>query len=58
MADMTNYERIKNMSVEELADFLYNSVNEDECGEKFIKDELMFSQNNIVNWLNSEAENG
>ena len=33
MADMTNYERIKNMSVDEMAEFLKSMVDENETHE-------------------------
>ena len=55
---MTNFEKIKQMSVEEMADFLYHNIHEDECGELFIEDELMFSEKSVINWLESEADNG
>ena len=31
MADMTNYERISNMNVEELAMAIYNGISSDPC---------------------------
>mgnify|MGYP006895550932 CR=1 FL=1 len=59
---MTNYERKKAMSVEELATelsasslgCLYCAYTTDEC----LKDRNLTCKNGIIKWLNSEAENG
>ena len=44
MADMTNYERIKNMSVEEMAQFI--------CGITIPN----YDEGSIKQWLESEVE--
>lgn len=49
---MTNFERIKNMSVEELAPLLFSSCTEYmEC-----KFKTETCKQCVVNWLNSESE--
>lgn len=58
---MTNFEKIKNMSVEEMAEFLFNQLNND-CIENFkcLQQKLTRCNgkcnNNIINWLKSEVE--
>ena len=60
MADMTNYERIKNMSIEEMA-YIFAMVKLNTVKELHPKFEL---ENNMIaeqcencfNWLNSEVE--
>ena len=52
---MTNYERIKNMSIEELAEFLYNEVGEDFSGLKYFGCEDIFSEKSAIKWLESEV---
>lgn len=51
MADMTNYERIKNMSIEELADFLHTVYQHNQEGYF-----LTYSQ--VKEYLEREADNG
>ena len=52
----TNYDRIRNMSIEEMARFLNNNIYEDEWGGMFIEDKLMLGINNIKEWLESEID--
>ena len=54
----TNYDRIRNMSVEEMAEFIYNNVQEDETGLKFIGQDFVFSKEEVVQWLESEVQGG
>lgn len=60
---MTNYERIKNMSVEELAKFIndvatccFQTANCENCPIYCIRDEVYCSSSTIANWLNSEVK--
>lgn len=53
---MTNYERIKNMSVEKLADFLYDiETYEDFCGIR-IDGQRFYDFDELIQWLESEVE--
>ena len=62
MADMTNYERIKNMSIEEMS-YILAMVKLDTVKELYLEFEL---ENNMIeeqcescfNWLNSEVDDG
>lgn len=54
---MTNYERIKNMSIEDLADFLEYSVSEDEVYHTVIHQKVFLGADDIIDWLESEVEN-
>ena len=59
MADMTNYERIKNMSVEEMAQFICGIYDDDTCKyDKFICGTtiLNYDEGGIKHWLESEAD--
>lgn len=53
---MTNYERIKNMSIEDLADFLECSVSKDEDYYTIIHQKVFLDANDIIEWLESEVE--
>lgn len=55
---MTNYERIKNMSVEEMADLLCNIYESDMRDYLYIGGHkiYLYGESNVVQWLNSEAE--
>lgn len=59
---MTNYERIKNMSVEELAKFIdkvavccFQTANCENCPIHCSRDEIYCSSSTISKWLNSEV---
>lgn len=59
---MTNYERIKNMSVEELAKFIDNvavccfqTANCENCPIYCSRDEIYCSSSTISKWLNCEV---
>ena len=52
----TNYDRIKAMSVEEMAEFIYNDVTEDYSGLKSIGWLDMLSKEDVVAWLESEVD--
>ncbi|MBQ2396932.1 MAG: hypothetical protein II304_07870 [Bacteroidales bacterium] len=54
---MTNYERIKNMSIEDLAYFLEYSVSENEDYYTMIHQKMFLGVGDIINWLESEVEN-
>ncbi len=61
---MTNYERIKNMSVEEMAELiniLTRCCSTDECHEcpidKFKENRIVCSEIAIKHWLESEVDN-
>lgn len=56
MADMTNYERIKAMSVEEMAAFICSIYDDtwDKCIEGYMIPN--YDEDNIGYWLNSEAK--
>lgn len=62
MANMTNYERIKNMSIEEMS-YIFAMVKLNTVKELYPEIEL---ENNMIeeqceicfNWLNSEVDNG
>ena len=52
---MTNFERIKGMSVEELAVFL-RQIRTDDFGQSVIDEKLFFNSNDVCEWLETEAE--
>ena len=59
MADMTNYERIKNMSIDEMEKFIVGIYDDDFC----IYDKVIggvripnYDEGSIKEWLESEAE--
>lgn len=52
----TNYDRIKAMSVEQMAEFIYSDVTEDYSGLKSIGWLDMFSKEDVVAWLESEVD--
>ena len=65
MKKITNYERIKNMNVEEMAKFIFwiknNSCDKCYCANEeqcicYEDDEVCF--HGIAKWLNSEVDNG
>ena len=51
---MINFERIKGMSVEELALFL-RTIRTDDFGQTVIDDKVYFNTNDICEWLESEG---
>lgn len=58
---MTNYERIKNMSVEEMAEFICSIFDENEkpyTADKFINGYTIpdYDEYKIAEWLNEEVE--
>lgn len=55
-AKQRQIDRIRNMSVEELAEFLYNDVGEDYSGLKYIGCKDMFSEEKVREWLETEVE--
>lgn len=50
----TKYDRIKNMSVEEMADFI-NSI--DTSNVPMVMGEPIFNDDDLMDWLNSEVKN-
>lgn len=57
MQIMTNYERIKNMSIEEMAEFICGIFDIQPDDSKFINGDLipMYDENEIRQWLESEV---
>lgn len=55
---MTNYDRIKNMSVEEMADFLCGVYDDEEDGAKFICGIVIpcYNEDDIKQWLETEVQ--
>lgn len=55
---ITNYERIKAMSIEELAEFIAGVYNEEEDNAKFINGTTIpdYNEDNIKEWLEREAD--
>lgn len=55
---MTNYERIKNMSVEEMAKFICSIYDDCETASKNIEGYIIpdYDEKIIAEWLNWEAE--
>lgn len=55
---MTHYEKIKAMSVEEMADFICGIYDDDECYGKFICGITIpaYYPHNLMEWLESEVE--
>ena len=55
---MTNFDRIKNMSVEEMATFICGIYDNDEDLGKFINGTLIpaYNENDIKEWLEREVE--
>ncbi len=60
---MTNYDRIRNMSVEELAEFICGIFNENETLTGYFKDKFIngitipdYDEEKIKEWLEMEAE--
>lgn len=59
MADMTNYERIKNMSVEEMAQFICGIYDDYVCTyDKIVCGNIIpnYDEGGIKEWLESEVE--
>lgn len=54
---LTNYDRIRNMSVEELADFLNYSIWEDENYHIVIDKKVLYNLEEVKQWLESEVDN-
>lgn len=52
---MTNFERIKEMSVEELAIFL-RQIKIDFCGQTIIDEKCFFTSDDVCVWLETEAK--
>lgn len=55
---MTNYERIKNMSVEKMAEFICSIYDDYETADKNIEGYIIpdYNEEIIAEWLNSEVE--
>ena len=59
MADMTNYERIKNMTIDEIEKFICSIYDDDTCKfDKVIGGVTIpnYDEGNVKKWLESEAE--
>ena len=55
---ITNYDRIKAMNVKQLAEFICGIYDTEEDAAKFINGTIIpcYNENDIAEWLNSEAE--
>jgi hypothetical protein len=53
---MTNYDRIRNMSVDELAEFIDYSVWEAEDFNKIIDKKVLYGVEDVKQWLESEVD--
>ena len=53
---MTNFEKIKAMSVEEMASFLNYSVYENEDYHTVIDKNVLIGLDDVIDWLESEVE--
>lgn len=53
---MTNFHRITEMSVEELAEFIFVSFQTDEYLNPIVDSKVMLHKHDIVEWLKSEVE--
>lgn len=53
---MTNFEKIKQMNVEEMADFLDYSVWENENYHTVIDKKVFINTSDIAEWLESEVQ--
>lgn len=53
---MTNFERIKAMSVDDLASFLNYSVYEDEDYHTVIDKKMFLGLDDLIEWLESEVD--
>ena len=51
----TNYERIKDMSLDELAVFI-RQIRTDTFGQTIIDEKCMFTSNDVCEWLESEVD--
>jgi hypothetical protein len=59
MADMTKYEQIKNMTIDEMSEFICGIYDDDVCKyDKFICGITIpnYDEDGIKNWLESEVE--
>lgn len=54
----TNYERIKNMSIEELATFIYVNFQTDDWCNPIVDGKTMFHEDDVVEWLESFESEG
>lgn len=54
---LTNYDRIRNMSVEEMAEFLDYSIWEDENYHTVIDKKVLYNLEEVKQWLESEVDN-
>ena len=59
MADMTKYERIKNMTIDEMEKFICGIYDDDTCKFDKVIDGVRipnYDEGSIKQWLESEAE--
>ena len=52
---LTNYDRIRNMSVEKMAVFI-RQIRTDTFGQTIIDDKCLFTSNDVCEWLESEVD--
>ena len=52
----TNYEKIKNMSIEEMATFIYTNFQTDDDLNPIIDSKIYFHEDDVLEWLKSEAD--
>ena len=53
---LTNYDRIRNRSVDEMAVFI-RQIRTDTCGQTIIDEKCFFTSNDVCKWLESEVDN-
>ena len=53
---MTNFDRIKAMSVEEMAEFIFVNFQTDEWFNPIVDNKVIFHENDVAEWLESEVQ--
>ena len=53
---VTNFDRIKAMSVEEMAEFIFLNFQTDRFGNPIVDNEVMPYKSNVIGWLESEVQ--
>ena len=53
---MTQFERIKGMDIDEMALFIFANFQTDEWFNPIVEDQIMFHENDVKEWLESEVD--
>lgn len=53
---LTNFDRIKGMSVEEMAEFIFVNFQTDDWYNPIVDNKVMFHENDVAEWLESEVQ--